>query len=55
MGFEDIMKSLDAILDKYGIVENREAIKEDIYDDVISEAWCDGRETGRDTYWKWND
>ena len=55
MEFEDIMKSLDSILDKYGIVENREAIKGDIYDDVISEVWNDGRQWGRDTYWKWDD
>lgn len=49
------MKKLDEILDKYGIVENREAIKDDIYHDIIVEVWCDGRQTGRDTYFKWDD
>ena len=56
MDMDDIiMKNLDAILDKYGITENRDAIKGDIYDDVIVEVWNDGWQTGRDTYWKWND
>jgi len=50
-----IMKNLDAILDKYGITENRDEIKDDIYHDVIVEVWNDGWQTGRDTYWKWND
>lgn len=49
------MKKLDAILDKYGITENREAIKDEIYHEIIVEVWCDGRQTGRDTYWKWDD
>jgi hypothetical protein len=52
---DEWMKKLDAILDKYGIVENRDAIKDDIYHDIIVEVWCDGRQTGRDTYWKWDD
>ena len=52
---DDTMKNLDAILDKYGIAENRDAIKDDIYHDVIVEVWNDGRQTGRDTYFKWND
>ena len=52
---DDTMKNLDAILDKYGITENRDAIKDDIYHDVIVEVWCDGRQTGRDTYWKLDD
>ena len=46
---DDIMKNLDAILDKSGITENRDAIKDDIYHGVIVEVWCDGRQTGRDT------
>ncbi len=49
------MKKLDEILDKYGITENREALKDDIYHDIIVEVWCDGRQTGRDTYFKWDD
>lgn len=49
------MKKLDAILDKYGIAENREALKDDIYHDIIVEVWSDGRQTGRDTYFKWDD
>lgn len=49
------MKKLDEILDKYGITENREAIKDDIYHEIIVEVWSDGRQTGRDTYFKWDD
>ena len=55
MEIDDIMKNLDEILDKYGITENRDAIKDDIYHDVIVEVWCDGRQTGRDTYWKFDE
>ena len=51
---DEWMKKLDAILDKYGIVENREALKDDI-SDIIEDAWQDGRQTGRDTYFKWDD
>lgn len=51
---DEWMKKLDAILDKYGITENRDAIKDEI-DDIFSEVWNDGRQTGRDTYWKWDD
>ena len=35
---DELLKKLDEILDKYGIVENREAIKDDIYYDIIQEA-----------------
>lgn len=52
---DEWMKKLDEILDKYGITENREAIKDDIYHDIIVEVWCEGRQTGRDTYFKWDD
>lgn len=52
---DELLKKLDAILDKYGITENREALKDDIYYEVIEEAWSDGRQTGRDTYFKWDD
>lgn len=39
-------KKLDAILDKYGITENRAAIKDDIYYDIIQEAYEIGYEYG---------
>ena len=55
MDMDDIMKNFDAILDKYGITENRDAIKEDIYYDIVLEAWYAGHQNGRDTYFKWND
>ena len=56
LSMDDVwMKKLDEILDKYGITENREAIKDDIYHDIIVEVWSDGRQTGRDTYFKWDD
>ena len=35
---DELLKKVDEILDKYGIVENREAIKDDIYYDIIQEA-----------------
>ena len=35
MDIDGLEKKLDAILDKYGITENRAAIKEDIYHDII--------------------
>ena len=53
---DELLKKLDAILDKHGVVvQDRDALKEDIYYEVIQEAWSDGRQTGRDTYWDWND
>ena len=53
---EELMKKLDEVLDKHGVVvQDRDALKEDLYHEVIQEAWSDGRQTGRDTYWKWND
>ncbi len=49
---DEWMKKLDAILDKYGIVENREAIKDDIYHDIIQEALRVGYDAGNvKHYW----
>ena len=56
MNADEIMKKLDEVLDKHGVVvQDRNALKEDLYDEVIADVWCDGRQTGRDTYWKWDD
>ena len=46
MDIDGLEKKLDAILDKYGITENRAAIKEDIYHDIIQGALEIGYEYG---------
>lgn len=43
---DELLKKLDEILDKYGITENRDAIKDDIYYDIIQEALNLGYEEG---------
>lgn len=55
MDTDEWEKKLDAILDKYGITENRDAIKEDIYYDIIQEAYNIGYEYGHDTKSFWRD
>lgn len=52
MDIVDTTKKLDAILDKYDITRDRDAVKDDIYYDIILEAWYAGRQTGKDTHWK---
>lgn len=52
---DELMKKLDAILDKYGITENRDAIKNDIYYDIIQEAYDVGYEYGHDPKSFWRD
>lgn len=51
---DELMKKLDAILDKYGITENRDAIKEDIYWQVMGEAYNLGYEDGNDPKRFWD-
>lgn len=48
-------KKLDAILDKYGITENRDAINDDIYYDIIQEALDVGYEYGHSPKSFWRD
>lgn len=51
---DKLLKKLDEILDKYGITENRDAIKDDIYCDIIQEAWISGYEEGNDSTRFWD-
>lgn len=55
MDIDEWEKKLDAILDKYGITENRDAIKDDIYYDIIQEAYADGYEYGHSPKSFWRD
>lgn len=51
---DELLKKLDEILDKYGIVENRDALKDDIYYDIIQEAWHAGYDVGNDPKRFWD-
>ena len=51
---DELLKKLDEILDKYGIVENRDALKDDIYYDIIQEAWHAGYDVGKDPKRFWD-
>ena len=51
---DELLKKLDEILDKYGITENRDAIKDDIYYDIIQEAFSIGYEEGNDPKRFWD-
>ena len=55
MNVERWMKKLDEVLDKHGIVENRDAIKDDIYHEIIQEAYDLGYEDGNDPKSFWRD
>ena len=49
---DEFLKKLDEILDKYGIVDNRDALKDDIYYDIIQEAFSAGYDAGHaKRYW----
>lgn len=47
---DELLKKLDAILDKYGITENRDAIREEIEYDIIQEAFSIGYKEGNDPW-----
>ena len=46
MELVDILNNLDAILDRYGITKNGEAIKDEIYWEVIDKAYHLGYDHG---------
>lgn len=49
---DELLKKLDDILDKYGINENRDSLKDDIYYDIIQEALRVGYDAGNvKRYW----
>lgn len=52
---DGLLKKLDEILDKYGITDNRDKIKDEIYYDVIQEAYHAGFDDGKDPKTFWND
>ena len=45
---DELLKKLDVILDKYGVMGDREAIKDEIYWEVIHEAYNLSYEDGND-------
>ena len=51
---DKLLEKLDEILDKYGITENRDAIKDDIYYGIIQEALAIGYEEGNDPKRFWD-
>ena len=51
---DELLKKLDEILDKYGIIENRDAIKEEIEHDIIQGALAIGYEDGNDPKRFWD-
>ena len=51
---ELLLKKLDEILDKYGITENRDAIRNEIAYDIIQEALAIGYEEGNNPKRFWD-